>query len=117
MELLLCHAHVCFKFVAAANRQGIQPHQFEVPGLKIGSFTLSPRFSPSIVTTILIDLQSSLASCVLKLSNALKERDQNLGRVDRLILLECDLMSERADSIVERLKKQQGAFIEVGVLV
>ncbi|KZL85669.1 hypothetical protein CI238_10166 [Colletotrichum incanum] len=51
-----------------------------------------------------------------KLSNALKERYQTLGKSDRLIILECNLISERADSIMERLKKQQGAFVEAGVL-
>ncbi|KAK1987495.1 hypothetical protein LZ30DRAFT_684566 [Colletotrichum cereale] len=115
-DLLICHSHVCLKFVTAANRQGVQPHQFDIPELKIGSFTASPRSSLSIVTTVLIDLHSSLASCVPKLSKALKELDQDLGKEARLILLECDLTSERQDSIVERMKKLQTGLVEAGLL-
>ncbi|KAK1970810.1 hypothetical protein LY78DRAFT_677410 [Colletotrichum sublineola] len=114
-DLLICQSHACLKLVIAANRQGVQPRQFDIPELKIGTFTASPRFSPSIVTTVLINLHSSLASCVPKLSNALKDLDQNLGKEARLILLECDLTLERQESTVERLKKLQTGLSEVGI--
>ncbi|KAJ0165753.1 Transcription factor ACEII [Colletotrichum tanaceti] len=116
MELVLCHTRVCVKSLAAAKQQGDDPHQFEVPELRMGSFIPSPRFSPSIVTAILIDLQSSLAGCVSRLTTALKQVDQGLGKEGRIILLECDLVSDRAHSIVESLKKLRELLTKSGVL-
>ncbi|TKW57823.1 putative endo-beta-1,4-glucanase D [Colletotrichum tanaceti] len=35
MELVLCHTRVCVKSLAAAKQQGDDPHQFEVPELRM----------------------------------------------------------------------------------
>ncbi|KAK1725455.1 uncharacterized protein BDZ83DRAFT_651293 [Colletotrichum acutatum] len=116
MELVLCHVQLCLRFLAAAMQQDVQPHEFDVPELKIGSFTPSRRSSPSIIMAILIDLQSSLASCVPRLSSALKEREGDCGKEGRILLLQCELLAERGNSIVDRLKKLRDTLSNAGLL-
>ncbi|WYZ43817.1 hypothetical protein EsH8_VII_000253 [Colletotrichum jinshuiense] len=112
MEIVFCHAQVCFEFLTVATQQGVQPHQFVVPELRVGSFTPSPRSSPSIITAILVDLQSLLACCIPKLSTSLNEHKENLSKEGRILLLKCELLIERADSIVERLKQLKVAVAD-----
>ncbi|KAL2881237.1 hypothetical protein SGCOL_003528 [Colletotrichum sp. CLE4] len=116
MELVLCHVQLCLRFLAAAMQQDVQPHEFDVPELKIGSFTPSRRSSPSIIMAILIDLQSSLATCVPRLSSALNEMEGDCGKEGRILLLQCELLAERANSIVDRLKTLRDTLSNAGLL-
>ncbi|KXH41290.1 hypothetical protein CSAL01_07014 [Colletotrichum salicis] len=116
MELVLCHVQLCLRFLAAAMQQDVQPHEFDVPELKIGSFIPSRRSSPSIIMAILIDLQSSLATCVPRLGSALNEMEEDCGKEGRILLLQCELLAERANSIVDRLKTLRDTLSSAGLL-
>ncbi|KAF4844674.1 Transcription factor ACEII [Colletotrichum siamense] len=113
-ELIFSHAQVCFKIsVASAEYDGVENHRFDIPELRIGSFTLSPGSSPSVMSAILVDLQSSLARCVPKIQASLEGK---AGRECQVLSLQCDMLKERADSIVDRLTKLRAAVIEAGII-
>ncbi|TDZ29493.1 Transcription factor ACEII [Colletotrichum spinosum] len=110
-ELFLFHIHLCFKLSISSNPGEV--HQFEIPQLRIGSFTPSPRFSPSIITTVLIDQQSSLASFLASLQIALRGTS---GRESQVLTMECDMLKDRAESIAGRLVKFRDASSKSGLV-
>ncbi|TDZ17951.1 Transcription factor ACEII [Colletotrichum orbiculare MAFF 240422] len=110
-ELFLFHIHLCFKLSISSNPGEV--HQFEIPQLRIGSFTPSPRFSPSIITTVLIDQQSSLASFLASLQIALHGTS---GRESQVLTMECDMLKDRAESIAGRLVKFRDASNKSGLV-
>ncbi|KAF9869382.1 hypothetical protein CkaCkLH20_13151 [Colletotrichum karsti] len=114
-ELIFSHAQVCFsKFLVSEHHEGEgERHQFDIPDLRVGSFTLSPGSSPSVITAILVDLQSSLARCVPKLQSTIAGDPTTECRV---IYLQCDMLKDRTESIIQRFLKLREAITKAGLI-
>ncbi|KAL0934690.1 uncharacterized protein CTRU02_209281 [Colletotrichum truncatum] len=111
IELLASQAQVCFKISAASSHHGIESHRFDVPELRIGSFTLSSVTSSPAMATILVDLQFSLTQHIPKLQASIGRDGTREGKV---LSLQCDMLKDRADSILVRLKTLRDAIISHG---
>ncbi|KAF6823658.1 hypothetical protein CPLU01_11292 [Colletotrichum plurivorum] len=111
IELILCHAQICFTITSGLPDNGIEQHSFDIPELRVGSYVPSSRASAPIITTILIDLQSNLAGRIPTLRASIDESSTMEGQI---LLLQCAMLKDRAESVAERLQKLRAAAIKAG---
>lgn len=111
MELILCHAQICFTISMVSPENDIEDHRLDIPQLRVGSFVPSSRASAPIITTILTDLHSKLTGRVSLLQKAIGESPTREGQV---LLLQCSMLKDRAESIAGRLQKLRAAAAKTG---
>jgi hypothetical protein len=111
LDLMMGQALICLK-VTLAETNHEEPN-FDIPELRIGSFVLPPQSASTMLTTLLLDLQSGLVEKSTKMSTALSTIQTKESRV---LLLQLEMLGERAEDKISQLRNIKDAMANAGHL-
>ncbi|KAJ4328428.1 hypothetical protein N0V84_001112 [Fusarium piperis] len=108
------HAHLCAK-VTAMLPDDHEP-SFDIPEIRIGSFVAPKASAASMMTAMIIELQSTLAERARQLSDLVASTAGNESREAKILGLQCEGLKEHSSTTLADLHELRDHLTKLGFI-
>ncbi|KAF4977118.1 hypothetical protein FZEAL_6306 [Fusarium zealandicum] len=111
---LVDHARVC-AHVASLLPRDHEP-RFDIPEIRIGSFVAPKASAASMMTSMVIELQSSLTTRAQELHHVVSSIDGSESREAKILALQCESLKEHASATLADLHSLRERLVKMGLI-
>lgn len=114
LDTLVEHGRVC-AYMTSRLPEGYDP-KFDIPEIRIGSFVAPQESAAFMLVSMLFELQTVLIKKSQDFGDAASAVSADSPRQAKVIGLQCEVLTERAEGALEELKRLKEGLVNIGLI-